>query len=279
MKQRVPKAVDELMWLVAEQRDAAAIEGFSQRYPALRSELLRRVELVRNLKSARGPKIASGDVPVFRPRHLAHERRAIPRWTWSVAASFGLALVAYGSYSILISKALVSKPIEASALSQPEPLGLSDAPITPKREPRLQYSADPKERNVARAPEVPAERVITLKYDRIRLVEALAAISAASGVKIELAPKMPNPDVVLDYPGMSVSEILADMGASFGFTAFKQSDNAYLIIPAVDPDRREVTDGGGESPENRIQPTAEGGTESGSGGNSNSHHATAQENR
>jgi hypothetical protein len=53
-------------------------------------------------------------------------------------------------------------------------------------------------------------------------------------LELEIAPGMPNPELVADFRDASGMEMLMELGPRFGFTAFNQGDNRVLIIPALD---------------------------------------------
>ena len=67
----------------------------------------------------------------------------------------------------------------------------------------------------------------------------LDEISRQSGLRLQLAPDMPNPDVQAFYDKMPALAILKDLGSRYGFSAFTQSNDQVLLVPATDPNAPE----------------------------------------
>jgi hypothetical protein len=53
---------------------------------------------------------------------------------------------------------------------------------------------------------------------------------------------MPNPDIRMKYIQVPGSQILSDLGREFGFTALKEGENRFLIVPATDPNVKHQPD-------------------------------------
>ena len=60
---------------------------------------------------------------------------------------------------------------------------------------------------------------------------ALQAIRDQFKVKIEVAPGFKDQTITVDYINMTASEMLADLGANYGFTPLPQEPGSFLIIP------------------------------------------------
>ena len=100
MKNQIPADIDALMWSVAESGDAQAIEEFGVRHSQHRLELLKRMDMVRQLKGAKPEQIFAGTPPKFSPKeNLAPI--GLRKWAWVVAPVL-LAGVAFGSYNVAI---------------------------------------------------------------------------------------------------------------------------------------------------------------------------------
>lgn len=251
MKRRIPASTDELMWLLAEQRDSAAIDSFCSRYPDLRSELLRRVNMVHDLKAARGEPSAPSAVPPFRPHEYA-STPIRPWMRWTVAA-VGLCSVAWAAF-FATSQFMGSAPTRSVAtdaaqsspvaLGTPAPSSKNDAaPPVRAMEPKEDVSS--KDRPPTPPPMVddgiqpitrPLDKVITIRLESATLLEALGYISKASKVKITAGPGLKDQLVTLDYVKRPALEVLKDLGATAGFTVFEQGDAEVLLIPSTMPE-------------------------------------------
>jgi len=235
---KVPKDVDLLMWELAEREDPRAAEDFVQRYPQFRAELYKRISMVSGLKGAKDKPADSPIIPRFTPRQ-APPKQAAMRWV-PVAAFVLLAILAYASY--LITSNYVSDASRPRYVAVPNN-GLPDRNerITPRLpEPK------PNQTNAGRADDTFAspslEKPITIKIDRAPLLSVLDAVAAESGLILEVGPNMPNPEIRMEYIQVPGSQILSDLGREFGFTALKDGENRYLIVPAADPNARNQPD-------------------------------------
>jgi hypothetical protein len=75
----------------------------------------------------------------------------------------------------------------------------------------------------------------SLKIDNARLLDVLQLISETCKIKIDPAPGMPNPEVMVNYTQRNAMEMLSDLGAQYGFTPLNQHDGSILVVPARDP--------------------------------------------
>jgi hypothetical protein len=235
---RIDPPVDELMWLIAEQSESAAVDAFAQRYPEHRTELLKRLALVRELKGSRpDPRPAR-----FQPR--AVRPLGTPRWAIAAAASSALALVAFGSYAatraVLAGREPAAAPAAHAGLQNEAP---PPPPVQAARE--LQPQAPAGQLVQDDVPPVREEippaylRPVTVRLERIGLHAALRLVGEASGVEILIAPGTPDPEIACDYRDTPALALLQDMGRTVGFTPFAQGDGTVLIIPAVDAAARQ----------------------------------------
>lgn len=252
------------MWLVAEQNDPSAIDAFGRRYPELRGEMVRRLEMVRNLKEAR-PDRADARVPVFTPTLAVAPRRwLLPRWATAASACLLLVAVGYASFRVV------------NELSRPAPQPVTEAPVpeivhsgafqpeTPKtggldiaREPERSPTEARSEPDSLRfheplEPAGPAEVEVAIKSTKIGLVEALREVERQSGLVLVIGPGLPDDLISIDLSGPAM-QVLKEMAQTYGFTAFDQGDGTVNVIPAVDG-----TDG--SSREEALRPEAELGS-------------------
>ena len=79
------------------------------------------------------------------------------------------------------------------------------------------------------------QQPISVQIERATLPNALRAIAARAKIGIEIGPGLPDFEVVAKYEGMSAMQIFADMGRTYGFTAFDQDGSSVIIVPARDP--------------------------------------------
>lgn len=227
----VERSIDELMWFIAEEGDHQAVEGFIKRYPEHRAEMVKRMNLVRQVRGAR----PESEKPKFTPRdEIRQLAQPKPRYLLAVGVAASLVAASWAGYAAVRSKAT-------------GPLGQSS--ITVKREspqpnPRLDPTYDPNQNVVPPAPvppppTAPYEKLVTLTSESISLVAVLDEISRQTGTRIELAPDMPNPDVEAMYEKRPALSVLQDLGSRYGFTAFSQENDHVLLIPARDPQATE----------------------------------------
>lgn len=244
-------SIDELMWLIADDGDPGAVEAFIKRHPEHRAELIRRVNMVRNLK---GTKPAETKIPSFEmraslPNHLPTSQA--PFWkSGSFAVMMVSVLVAAFAVTKLATTPLgggrefTSKPASmASGQDLGTPEGGPGSVQPPLNDPVPQPAPAP-----APTPNPPArnEKYVAFDSGDYRLYEILNAITAQSGAKLELGPGLPNANVQLDKIALTPKQMLEYLGGRIGFTVFEQGPNDFLIIPAVDPNASpaQVYDGG-----------------------------------
>lgn len=251
--------MDELMWFIAEEGDHSAVEGFIKRYPEHRAEMIKRVNLVREMRGAR-PELASTSEKSahFQPRaeirHLANPR---PK---PLVAAGGLALVAslaWAGYAILSPRVKVPANSTAVVRQMPEKPTATD--------PRQDPDYNPNQNVVPPTPPAPApkaayEELVTIESDNQSLISVLNQISFQTGLRIEMGPGMPNPNVEGMYAGMRAIDVLRDLGTKYGFSVFDQEADHVLLIPAVDVNATRETQSppetsNGETTENSRNPS------------------------
>lgn len=243
---RIPAPVDELMWLVAEQNDPSAIDAFGRRYPELRGEMVRRLEMVRGLKQAR-PARAEGRVPVFQPT-IGSARRpwSLPRWATAASACLVLVAVGYASFRVVtglsersappisevaLPEVVHSHPFESTPAAKTGGLGIA-------REPDRSTKKAPSDSEALRfhepiTPSGPTEVEVAVRSTKIGLVDALREVERQSGLVLVIGPGLPDDLISIDLSGPALG-VLQEMGKTYGFTVFDQGDGTVNVIPAVD---------------------------------------------
>lgn len=267
---KIPKDVDDLMWLAAESGNPQAVRDFGNRFPHLRGELLKRVQMVSEFKKAgsRGP--AS---PVFRseaPRGRMPSRNAMTLAFSAIAAAAGI-LVVFGA--MILFRPKLSPP---PSMGQTVVTGAStsggvvyrgaapqagqSAPVDPPRAAGGQiYPQSPPGSGsppngypnagsgsvpaLGTAPSASGSTPISIALKGADLRTAMQLLSLQAKLKIQLAPGMMNPEVDFQYQDTSPDAILQDMGRKYGFTSLYQGDDFYILVPVRDSGGK-GTDGG-----------------------------------
>lgn len=226
----IPADIDELMWAVAEDGGARAIEDFESRFPDLRYELGRRSAMVRQLRGARGEASEGSGIPRFQVRP-AKPSPWRARTLGAIAVAV-LGALAYGSYRM--TAGWLQRPTTApivregpSVQPQSNPNAMVDRP-----EPRRTVEQDPTQS--APLPDKYARR-ISIRVDREPLVDVLQRIAIQANLRLQIGPGLENPTIQMEYVDSNALAILEDMGRQLGFTPFYEGGGNVLIVPAVDP--------------------------------------------
>ncbi len=230
MKPKISPEVDRLMWLVAEENSSKAISDFGDRFPDLRGELGRRLEMVRSLRGARN-KARTVEVPAFRPRTAP----AAPRMTMRLAfaaAAVAFAAIGFGTYAVISSSKRASAPAP-SAIS-------TEMPTIP---PAVQYADQLPAPQPTETPVVPQNvpnkipdymQAQNFEFHGTKLDMAIRMIATAGHFDVEIGPGLDNVDVTTNYGQLTPVEALKKLGQDYGFTAFAEERGRVLIIPAKD---------------------------------------------
>lgn len=236
---RIPPEIDGLMWLIAEDGNVQAVEAFEARHPEYRLELAKRVAMLRGLRSGRTGN--SPTIPAFHPTPAPHPAR---RPLMAVAVGVTLVGMALGSY--FLTSALVRKPLPPTP-----PPTVRVRPATPPsvvvKTPPPQSTPTPTPAPVQTPPTpTPASpskwtAPTNFKIEGAPLSAVFKALSLQTGLSIQVAPGLEDFEVGVEYAQRTPAEILKDMGARFGFTAFDQGGGNVLIIPATDRRRPDGT--------------------------------------
>jgi hypothetical protein len=243
---KLPKDIDDLMWQVAEDQSPELMDEFAARFPEHKGELVRRIQMVRQLKGAR-PKGAAA------PRRFKvsdpHPTVPLPRWVFALA---GCTLLLAGAMAGILVQRFLNPPPSASQgtggssdqgasartggpSNLPDGRGSSGVgtgePETPSGTGGSSPSVEPP------IPQGPFDQRITIEFDRVSLAAVLDAIALKTGVRLQAAPGMPELEIEARYYDLPAIAILNDLGRNFGFTPLKQTETEALLIPAVDPTR------------------------------------------
>ena len=239
----IPPEIDSLLWAVAEDESPRAGDEFVQRYPRYAGELARRRQMVQGLKGVR-PHGASAPSsrPAFRP--VPETRPPVPRRVALAVGALVLAAVAVGSYTV----ATMTAPRRREPA--PAPIVRVDPPVA--RQPEIREAAPPvtPPTGTQDVPPVDDSRIDDLssaqeprsfKVRNTDLASALTLLGAEAGVKVIVAPGMQKRLITADYTGLTVAEMLEDLGGKYGFTPFDQGDGTIIVVPAEDTTKPEAS--------------------------------------
>lgn len=238
---RISPEMDRLMWALAEADNSTAIDEFGERYPEHRAEMTKRLRVVSGIKGAKLGAKPRTDVPKFLPP--VKPAAPNPRLQWVAAGLAVLAIISVGLAVIMRPAANGRKPIEQLPLartgsnppqqvvsSAPEVIRANQLPLSdnPKGPPITSKEA-PDRSTVDR--ENPANRPKDVQLSKVSLREAIALITDGSGLKVELAPGFPEPEISVEYTAKSTHEILEDLAAQYGFSILDEGDSQLLLVP------------------------------------------------
>ncbi len=250
---RIPKDVDKLMWLVADDGSPEALADFESRFPDFREELRKRIEMVGSLRGAR-PDRSAYTLPRFVAPRTAPQPAGF-RLRWAIA---GVGLAGLAAASFFAARSLSGPKAQQSGpkVSVRSTAATTVPPPGPRDSGDMRGFAVPPAEDVSPlrdAPDPGLGEPLTLTGKAVPLLDAIRQVAQKSGITLEVAPGMPNPKIDFEYRGLSGWQILRDMGPRFGFTPFDQGDGNVLIVPALDTSASASED----SPETRpVSPSA-----------------------
>lgn len=231
MRTRIAPEIEELMWTLAESRDPQALDEFGRRYPELIQELGKRLAMTAGLRGARVAGTVSS-IPRFTMRH-----RPQPIWSRPLAlAAAAVVLSGLAIASFTLTRDL-SRPSPVVVVPKVEPVR-QDPVVTQVPIPELPLRGRTAPSGTQNAPPpVVAEHMVprTVEIASARFPEALERIGRETGLQIsmpDLPPDLADIQIEVRYYNKSGMEMLADLGAKYGFTAFSQGGNKVLIVPA-----------------------------------------------
>ncbi|MHB8635833.1 MAG: hypothetical protein ACYC96_05110 [Fimbriimonadaceae bacterium] len=239
MLNRLPPDIDRMLWEVAESQDTNAFDDFEKRFPNLVAELGKRIQLVRELRDARGN--ASGrPMPTFdrrAPAKVGMPMRAVAALCVLTVACIGLGAFVVTSRIMRPQAVIVPPPNVNVNPPQLPAVGPGDE-VLPNKTPLPKPESAP---TVVENPSLPLYlKPQDVKFERAKLQIAILAVASSGGLEVEFAPNMPNPEIRMDYRNMSALDILKDLGPRFHFTAFKEGPRQILVVPEVDPNATQL---------------------------------------
>lgn len=230
----IPPHLDEQMWRLAESGDDVAQMEFKNQHPHLSAELMKRISLVKNLVKAK-PHIKG--TPRFTPSRKMVTQGDTPRWlifSATILLVCAFAFASYAGYQYFTT----GKKDQTSVVSNDTkdlPPRINNA--SDVKQPGINQSTEPVNEPEATTDEPkqvePMEREVVIVSSRTLVSTVLRDIANQTGITLDLAPGFEDVEVTVDYRGVPAREALQDLGRTAGFTAFEQSPNSVLIIPAV----------------------------------------------
>jgi len=245
MKKVAPE-LDALMWTLAEEGNARAIDEFGARHPNLRGELLHRISMVKGLRDSKThlatPRVAT---PKFVPRE-PHVSMMQARGPAAIVGGLVLAAIAAAAFLVTTIMAPAPRPTvvpieqttekggsSAVVKTEDKPVEVSPVQSDPTTPGPGSRTIDPPsvndEKDVA-----DSTKPTNLRIDNAPLFTVLNLMQDLCGVKIQFAPGTLNPMVSVDYHGMTAMDMLRDLGKRYAFTPLDQHDGSIWVVPVVD---------------------------------------------
>lgn len=219
------KAIEELMWAVAESGDPRAEADFIARYPQMRPQLATRKAMHEVLRNAKPETVAP---PPFRESY-----RPAARARWLVpAAAILLFGVAFGAYSV--TRMLTGKP------PQPVVRGPVLAPEHPAPPQAIPLNIPPVNDDLGTAPRPtpsPEAGNVVVEADRLTLFSAIDAVRKQAHIQIEVMPGVEDTKLVAaaNHPdgtlSMAPKDLLDLAEAGAPIRVFDAGPDGYLILP------------------------------------------------
>jgi hypothetical protein len=231
---KVPREIDELMWVVAETGDPETNAQFLERYPEFASELDQRVKMVSNLRGSRPQKSPAQFIPRETVRSFGPSRLAVAGVAALVLGSVTFATFATVQFvnSKRSQHPLVDAPQEIifNPPSFTVPDGSSGTPIegVTANEPLASGTAPIQEQ----PPFDPYKGLITIESEDIQLSAAIQQIASSAGLEATIAPGFEDKRIKISFVNQPAIEVLNKLGTFFGFTPVKEGVVDVLIIPA-----------------------------------------------
>jgi hypothetical protein len=231
---RVPREIDELMWAVAEQRNAETNEQFLERYPEFSAELDRRVQMVSTLRGSRPRREVERFVPSSSVRSFGPSRLAV-----AGVALLVLASVTFATYATMqFVNAKRPRPV---LTPEPQPEIVFNAPDFPVPSSTGGSGLEdpvflPNQTDVPPVLEDDFDAfmgLVTIDHEEVPLSDAIEEIANKAGLRVQMAPGFVEKRISIRFVQQPAIEIIERMGATFGFSVFKQGKVELLIIPVA----------------------------------------------
>jgi hypothetical protein len=240
---KIPPEVDGLMWGVAENPTDKAVEEFVVRFPNQRAELMKRINMVRDLKHQVKPADPlHRELPRFHPTPPGPTG---PPAGWPIAAGLGvlaLATLAFAGYSFSRPQPAPPPPVPKVNLEPPTlPPVNYVTPGPPPSQPLTPPTTQPTQPTSAPVDNTPTymKPQETVAFKDESLVNVLTMLTAASGMHAIIGPNFQDQKVTFTYHNKSAVEVLLDLSKQYAFTVSDEGGGNFLILPIPDSGNRD----------------------------------------
>ncbi len=239
---RIPPELDRLAWSVAERGDPRARAAFAERHPEWADELERRVLLVAERRESGRPVDFAAHAP------LPSSRRPLGL----APALLGGLLVGGLALAFALSRLAPARPQSAPRPTTATPSApLASAPgaaadLAPAPNPQVEPpAASPPSAAEADAasgdlgastPDPATETPTTIRLRRTGLHAALGLIGEAGGLRVRVDPNVPDPEVEDDLVDLTPREMIARLGARYGFRVVPEGPRSLYVVPLAEGD-------------------------------------------
>lgn len=232
---RPPPEIDQLLWLVAESSDPAAVRDFEQRFPDYMLELGKRTAMVRDLQVARQHLPSRAAVPRFQVPRSAPSLRP-QRIVWALSAAM---IATAGIAAFFTARHLMAPPVQPEGSTvvrnqiSPEPNSVVF--VEPGKQPGPIPDTAGSTLETAPANAQPTHLLpISYQKNNVRLETALDEIAKQCGLIVEVGPGLANIEIDVSFVELTGAAMISALGSKYGFTVFDEGNGTLLVIPTVD---------------------------------------------
>ena len=234
---KIPREIDELMWDVAELDDLETIDQFGSRYPEFRNELVKRIQMVRSLRSSRPNSSTPTFVPRQEVRNLGPSKLAVA--SVAVLVVFSVAFAGYATVRFAKSNERPTATAPSNAVAINPSRTVTDGSVR-------EGNVDPTQVDATSGTSLPDGSVLplrefdafnfklTVESSNTTLIDVINQITRESGIETVIAPGFEDERIRLSFIEQPAIGILEELGLMFGFTPIRQGSTSLLIVPAVD---------------------------------------------
>jgi hypothetical protein len=231
---KIPSDINDLMWKIAEKRDAIAAKEFSEKYPALAKDMQERIRMVSGMKEMRTT-IAPAFVPAFKPKYMP------PRsLRWKRYAPLALGLCTFAAASYYVTQNLVTPLPDLSSHFPTQATTTAKPSSAPTIELPSQVTKDNSDSNTPRpfthgdsstdAGVANQKPPVELEMSNVPLQSAMRAVARSWSLTLEIPPKTPNPTLPhVDMFGRSGMDFLNQLATENGLTITDEGNGHILV--------------------------------------------------
>ncbi len=229
----VPREIDQLMWEIADAKDATIESQFIARYPIYAGELDKRKKMVGDLKGSRPSMEPALFVPSREVRNFGPSKLAVVAASATVIAS--LAFATYATSRFLESRRVDDPIVSPTKIAQDLPKQFQQPEVEDPAQ--TSRSISDATGSLPADPVVPQQTSaylakISVRSEKASLIDVINEIASQSGISLTIAPGFEDRMIFILYQDQPAIGVLNDLGRRYGFTAFQQGKSEVLIIPA-----------------------------------------------